>query len=124
MRKSRGAPVPLTRKDAAAILQTSTIRLKRLIDAGAIKTVPPKGRVLPEELEQFKARNTQRISDARAEVLHAYEIGLSMDLVEIVAANALLAKNVLLPGKTTAKQFTYQTVYAYVMNKEENNHGR
>ncbi|MET0017159.1 DNA-binding protein [Oscillibacter sp.] len=120
--KCRDAPIPLTRKEAAAALGTSPYRLKQMIAAHLIRTVPPNGRVLPSELERFKAVNAKKIEAAQAEIIHAYEIGLSMNLVENVATMALCAQNPLLPGKPTARQFTYKTVYDYVM-KEKNENG-
>ena len=67
----RDAPAPLTRKEDAAALGASTYRLKQMIEAYRIRTVPPNGRILPSELERFKAANAKKIEAAQAEVIHA-----------------------------------------------------
>jgi len=101
----------------------STYRLKQMIEAHLIRTVPPNGRILPSELERFKAANAKKIEAAQAEIIHAYEIGLSMNLVENVATMALCAQNPLLPGKPTARQFADRTIYDYIMKNKEKKNG-
>lgn len=118
--KCRDAPVPLTRKEAAAALGVSKYWIDRLSRENKLVRDSQK-RITESSLRQFQIGNAKKIEAAQAEVLHAYDIGLSMNLIEIVADNAIRNQSILLPGKPTARQFTYQTIYNYVM--KEKKHG-
>ncbi|WP_294856403.1 DNA-binding protein [uncultured Oscillibacter sp.] len=118
--KCRDAPDSLTRGDAAAALGVSTYWADRLVRENKLLKDPQK-RITRSSLERFQIGNAKKIEAAQAEVLHAYDLGLSMNLIEIVADNAIRNNSILLPGKPTARQFTYQTIYNYIM--KEKKHG-
>ena len=123
--KCRDAPGLFTRERAAAELGVSPYWISRLVRENKLSK-DEHGCIPESSLRAFQRSNTHKIKEAQADLIHAYEIGLSMNLIEIVADNAIRAKNPLLPGKPTARQFTYQTIYTYVMgkkNKEENQNG-
>lgn len=119
--KCRDAPVSLTREEAATMLGVSTYWISRLVRENMLSK-DEHGCIPENSLQAFQHSNAHKIKEAQAEIIHAYEIGLSMNLIEIVADNAIRAKNPLLPGKPTARQFTYKTIYDYVM-KEKNENG-
>jgi len=119
--KCRDAPASLTREEAAAALGTSTYWVNGLVRENKLVKDAQK-RITQSSLQRFQHSNDLAIQKVKAEVIHAYEIGLSMNLIEIVADNAIRAKNPLLPGKPTARKFTYKTIYDYVM-KEKNENG-
>ncbi|WP_312637003.1 DNA-binding protein [Oscillibacter sp.] len=114
------APDSLTREEAAAALGVSTYWIDRLARENKL-TKNLQKRITQSSLQRFQIGNAKKIDAAKAEVLHAYDIGLSMNLIEIVADNAIRDHSILLPGKPTARQFTYQTIYNYVM--KEKKHG-
>ncbi|BAL01521.1 hypothetical protein OBV_43220 [Oscillibacter valericigenes Sjm18-20] len=123
--KCRDAPDSLTREEAAAKLGVSPYWVSRLVRENKLSK-DEHGCIPESSLRAFQRSNTHKIKETQAEVIHAYETGLSMNLIEIVADNAIRTKSLLLPGKPTARRFTYQTIYAYVMgkkNKEENQNG-
>lgn len=118
--KCRDAPALLTREEAAVALGTSTYWIDRLVRTNKLSK-DAHGRIPEKSLQSFQYHNALAIQKIQAEVIHAYEIGLSMNLIEIVADNAIRAKNPLLPGKPTARQFTYKTIYEYVMKEKNKN---
>ena len=118
--KCRDAPDSLTREDAAAALGVSTYWVDRLARENKLVKNTQK-RITKSSVSRFQVSNSKKIDAAQAEVLHAYDIGLSMNLIEIVADNAIRNHSILLPGKPTARQFTHLTIYNYVM--KEKKHG-
>lgn len=118
--KCRDAPDSLTRGEAATALGVSTYWVDRLVRENKLVKDPQK-RITKSSVQRFQVSNSKKIDAAQAEVLHAYDIGLSMNLIEIVADNAIRNHSILLPGRLTARQFTYQTIYNYVM--KEKKHG-
>ena len=123
--KCRDAPELFTREKAAAELGVSPYWISRLVRENKLSK-DEHGCIPESSLRAFQRSNTHKIKEAQADLIRAYEIGLSMNLIEIIADNAIRYKSLLLPGKPTARQFTYQTIYTYVMgkkNKEENQNG-
>ena len=100
----------LTKREAAKYLNTSVYHLNCLIAAEHIRVLPTK-KIQLSDLKFFQAINAKKIETVRAEVLRAYDIGLSMNLVESVATTALRNIDPLLADKQTARQFMYQTIY-------------
>ena len=75
--KCRDAPASLTREEAAAVLDTSTYWVDRLVRENKLVKDAQK-RITQSSLQRFQHSNDLAIQKVQAEVIHAYEIGLSM----------------------------------------------
>lgn len=116
-------PGMLTKKDAAIILHTSTFKINQLIKHGELMWDPKNKYITANSVYQFQTESTKRIRNLQNTILHLDDIGLSLDLIEIVVSNVLKGETpVILKTKLTPREFMYQAIYQQY--KEEKDHAK